>query len=596
MKNETYTLVTTNIDILQNDKNDIFLGNWCFNQKYVGSNDNVISYHWDDREKLRKDYYYLDTLYEEILEAISIKLNNYHGVNYSKNYWRIHIGYWLHLFIGTMYEKWENINQAFKEKPNINSTKVLKDNYQHSYEDTHEFLNATSSSEWNNLIYYDILFFLKKTKKININFLFINKKLNIYKNYKKNNAIKIKIKLINIYNFFFKKIIQNQKIFIYRTYTGKFFEFLLNASFCQIPYFINKFDKFTGINIEERKKNKLLLKEKNDFEKFINEMLFCHIPKCYFENFKNIGKFISNSAIPKSPKVIFSTTGIYSDDIFTRVCANQKEIEGTSFIYSQHGGAYGQIKFSWAEEHEIKIADSYLTWGWKNSCYSKIKPFSVIKKINNFKFKVSNEITNITYFVRSRSKFPSRIDSSTGANTMCKYYENCLNFFKNPLIKIFNNKIKVRFHERNFGWNHEEIWNKELPNINLSKSSDETLADVYKKNDLIIYSYIGTGFLESLALDKPNILISKLNEWPLKKDVIYYFNKLKDAGIFFETNEEALIHLKKYRYSLKEWWYNPEVVKIKNEFKTQFVNLMAEKKKMNELKIIIKQKMNNNEK
>ena len=141
----------------------------------------------------------------------------------------------------------------------------------------------------------------------------------------------------------------------------------------------------------------------------------------------------------------------------------------------------------------------------------------------------------------------------------------------------------MRFHERNFGWNHEEIWNKELPNINLSKSSDETLADVYKKNDLIIYSYIGTGFLESLALDKPNILISKLNEWPLKKDVIYYFNKLKDAGIFFETNEEALIHLKKYRYSLKEWWYNPEVVKIK-------------KKKMNELKIIIKQKMNNNEK
>ena len=53
---------------------------------------------------------------------------------------------------------------------------------------------------------------------------------------------------------------------------------------------------------------------------------------------------------------------------------------------------------------------------------------------------------------------------------------------------------------------------------------------------------------------------------------------------------------KKYRYSLKEWWYNHEVVKIKDEFKTQFVNLMPESKKMDELKKIIKQKMNNNEK
>ena len=85
----------------------------------------------------------------------------------------------------------------------------------------------------------------------------------------------------------------------------------------------------------------------------------------------------------------------------------------------------------------------------------------------------------------------------------------------------------------------------EIPNLNFSRSSDESLKNVYQDYDLIIYSYIGTGFLESLAINKPNIVISDLNDWPLRANVLNDFKKLKQAGIFFESNEEALIHLNK---------------------------------------------------
>jgi putative transferase (TIGR04331 family) len=590
-------LITTSLPGLEDETGNIYLGNWCSRDNYILKHKDVITYHWDDREKLKKDYIYLNNLYEKLLLAATKELNKIHGVNFSVNYWRIHLGYWIFLFLGSFFEKWENISKAFRDRSDITFTKIIKNNFIPDYRDTPEFLNSSSSEEWNHIIYAEILKYLNDKKIIKINFESISKEMRIYRIFKPNLIFKLKNKLIKIYNYLFKFRIQNQKVFIYRSYTGKIFEFLLNLSFGQLPVYIEKFYSSSGRNSQIRENEISNLDATNEFEKFIKINFLKHIPKCFLEDFDNIGKFIKKKSIPQKPKVLFSTIAVYSDDIFTRICAAQKEFEENSFIYCQHGGVYGQIAYTWAEEHESKISDLYLTWGWKSENQKNIIDFGIIKNIQNFKFKKSKKIDKVIYFLRSRPKYPSRIDSSTGANTMCKYYENCLNFFKNPLIKIFNNKIKVRFHERNFGWNHEEIWNKELPNINLSKSSDETLADVYKKNDLIIYSYIGTGFLESLALDKPNILISKLNEWPLKKDVIYYFNKLKDAGIFFETNEEALIHLKKYRYSLKEWWYNPEVVKIKNEFKTQFVNLMAViKKKMNELKIIIKQKMSNNEK
>lgn len=584
-------LITTSLPGLEDETGNIFLGNWCSRNNYIikgKDKKNVIDYHWDDREKLRKDYIYLNEFYERLLLAATKELNKIHGVNFSVNYWRIHLGYWIFLFIGSFFEKWQNISKAFKDRSDIDRTKIIKNNFIPDYKDAVEFLNSSSSEEWNHIIYTEILKYLNDKKIIKINFETISKDIRIYRSFKPNLTYKLKNRIIKIYNFFFKSLIQNQKIFIYRSYTGKIFEYLLNFSFGQLPTFVEKFYSSTTRNSQIRKNEILNLDEKNEFEKFIKINFLKHIPKCFLEDYENIGKFIKEKAIPQKPRVLFSTTAIYSDHIFTRICATQKELKENSFVYCQHGGAYGQIAYTWAEEHENEISDQYLTWGWKNENKKNIVDFGVIKDIQNFKFKKPRKINKIIYFLRSRPKYPSRIDSSTGANTMCKYFENSLNFFKNPLIKNFENKIYTRFHERNFQWNHEKIWKREIPNLNFSRSSDESLKNVYQDYDLIIYSYIGTGFLESLAINKPNIVISDLNDWPLRANVLNDFKKLKQAGIFFESNEEALIHLNKYKENINEWWNDPKVTEIKNEFIFNYSKPVMKSKKFIFLKNFIK--------
>ena len=123
-----------------------------FKDTYILKNKEVINYHWDDREKLKRDYDYLNNFYEELLIAATNKLNEIHNVNFQsitgEFIWALDIYNFICFF-----EKWENINKAFKDKPDIKKTKILKNNFSIYYKDTFEFNNATTSEEWNYAIY-----------------------------------------------------------------------------------------------------------------------------------------------------------------------------------------------------------------------------------------------------------------------------------------------------------------------------------------------------------------------------------------------------------------------------------------------------------
>ena len=60
----------------------LFLGEWCKRysrrERWQYLNAHTASYHWDDREKLYKDYQYLESIYEEILKALTESLNRIH--------------------------------------------------------------------------------------------------------------------------------------------------------------------------------------------------------------------------------------------------------------------------------------------------------------------------------------------------------------------------------------------------------------------------------------------------------------------------------------------------------------------------------------
>ena len=585
------SLVTTSLDNSEINGDNIYLGNWCKNQDYIITNQLVVPYHWDDREKLEKDNTYINELYEKILTELSNLLNEIHKKNYTKEYWRLVIGYWLFLFLSSMYDKWESIDKAFSLFKEINHTKTFKffNKLQPISKTTREYVNLCSDTKWNHLIFSEILNYLKKNKKINIEIeQEYHTKDNFYYNYKENYKNKLKKRIINIYNKLAQIIIKNNKVVIYKTSIGLLNELKLNLQFNQLPIYFNNCNFDSKIDYNLRNSLKLNIDSNNSFEGFIKEFIFKNIPKEFIEDYKDIDSYLKNLNLPDNPKVILATTILLKENIFSRYCAQKKEL-GTKLVYCQHGGAYGQIKFSWAEDHEIGLCDEYLSWGWDDKKNKKITKFGIIKNITKFDFKKFNKIYSAAYFLRSRPKFVHRIDSSSGTNQMSKYYLNCLNFFEEKEKLNTNLKIIPRFHEAMFDWNHLKIWEKKFgKKLEKKLTFDESLKEVYKNYDIIIYSYIGTGFLESLAMDKPFIIIAQLNDWPLRENVVEDFKNLKKAKIFFDNNNEALEHLNSIVDNSLNWWDSDFTKNVKNDFKEKYAKKLTNKTKITELKNILK--------
>ncbi len=580
------------------DKNKIYLGNWCLQNKYIADKgEKIADYHWDDRDKLEKDFEYILNLSKKLSKSIGDELNKIHKIDKNDKYWALILEYWLITFISSSFDLWENFDLTLKKNKidtvlvsigeNINFKDLIVEN-------SREFSMLCTNHLWVSYLTKQMTEFFQKNNNLTINLKLKNEitSVNKYtayigprknkKNFFKNIFITTYVKISKLFN-------SNNEIITYRTRIGVINEVLLNIRLKQIPFFFNRlFYNKNKTNHELRKNLKLKFLTNNNFEKFLIKYLFLLIPKEFLEDFTNIDKYI-DEYFPKKPKIILTSNSLIRENIFTRYIANMKE-KGCKCLYMQHGGVYGHLKSHWNEVFENRVSDKYITWGWKNS--ENNIPFGIVKKLPIKPDEIKKINTDkYIYFLRSRPRYNIKINSSVGSNQLCKYYNECINFFKNENLYKIKKEIVPRFHEAKFDWNHEEIWKKEFPEINFSYTNTESLKQVYSNYELIIYSYIGTGFLESLTLDKPFILIAPLKEWRLRDNVMNDFNQLKIAKIFFETNEEAVSHLNNIQSNIYEWWDKKEVKIIKEEFKEKYARYINEDQKVNNLFKLIKENL-----
>jgi putative transferase (TIGR04331 family) len=560
------------------DKKIVLLGDWCTlydDHKFLNDYKYTISeYHWNDRSKLKGDFDYLNLLFEKILPSLALKFNKIHKVNYDIRYWKIILGPWLMVFLSISFDRWESIRLCF-EKFSINKTiQLLLNEKDMTPVCMKDFSDKIETDEWNHYLFSEIINYVGykiEIEKINQNKVLNNK--NDKKKYGFFNTLKSIFFLLSSFPAIYSKI------FVYHSYLEKKEILKLHLKLNQIPFLDHPKDNFYK-NYKKENYRGWALKEFNDqnnYENFICKNINKFIPCAYLENFHLINKLIDKKFWPKKPKVIFTSNAHYMDETFKFWAASKIKDFDAKLVIGQHGGHWGQGSFNFTENYEISISDKFLSWGWTNE-NKKVFPMGNIKpliKTNNKKKK-----DKLIFILLGTDRYSHNIQSIPISSQWLNYF-NYQIILANNLNQNIKKNIYFKLYPYDYKWNQSQRLKDNL-DFNTFKIIKENVKykDIFKNCRLTISGWNSTTFLETMSSNIPTIIFWDEKYFELRETAKDDFKLLKKAKIFFDNPHEASKHINKIWDNIDLWWYDEEIIKIRNLFTSKYSNTDAILKKI----------------
>jgi putative transferase (TIGR04331 family) len=559
-----YFIVTTALEDTwpENNQPILFLGEWCRlysrAHRWRKLDAKLLPYHWDDRKKLFVDYQYIRDLHERLLYKIAADLNKIHGVDHTVRYWRILIGPWLMMFLPALFDRWESVNAAIASFPNARTIVTDESIVQVTPQSMDDFCTNITNDKWNHGIYSQVFKYLKfggiDTVELPKNVVIERETLS------PKVGIKGIIKKIIVKSYTF--LVPNSNFFFISTYLCDSDFRKLHVKLNQLPlrYSFSRHEKIE-ICEDYRKWDLSDFVCSSKFEKFAIKMVPTQLPAVYLEGYKKLFDSVKKSRLPKSPKLIWTSNSFFMDEGF-KLWAAEKIDEGVPLVIGQHGGHYGQGKFSCPEYHEKKICDHYLTWGW-GANEPNIKPIGIFKKPLK-KNRKSSTNKSALLMISASSRYSNNILSIPIASQWLKYWDDQIEFFRKLPSNITEN-VTVRLYHSDHQWDQYDRWKKVFPD----SSIDSGKLDYYqllKKTKLVISGWNSTTYLESMSADVPTVIFWNPNYFEMRKEAREFLCKLKEVGIYHDNPMSAAAHVVKRWEEIEKWWHLPVVVSAKNEF------------------------------
>jgi putative transferase (TIGR04331 family) len=384
----------------------------------------------------------------------------------------------------------------------------------------------------------------------------------------KSSKLNIKQTIFGIYSKVTSIFVRDRDVFLIGTYLASLRNIRLYLRFFQIPQWRKSLEPVRAPVELQQRKWEMADQSRSEFEKFVLAMIPKQIPTLYLEGYRLLGEQTRRLPWPRRPKLIYTANVLFHDTVSMAYTAEKVE-QGSPLVYGQHGGFYGMAWFIWAEEHERKIADKYLTWGWTAEGGTETIPVGITKKINYRKTSTSNSATDLLLVLRTLPRYAFRLDSDVGANQTLKNINDCLRFADFVSESDAYRALLVRPHNEGYGWGVKDRWIDAHPRVRLDDGITP-IWDLVKGSRLVVYTYNSTGYLEFFAADVPTIIFWDVSSMPVRDAAIPYFEELKRVGIFHETPESAAAHVKMIWNNVDAWWANAGVQEVLARFKKQY--------------------------
>jgi putative transferase (TIGR04331 family) len=556
------------------NENLVFLGEWCIpyekSKKLKSKNFRIVPFHWDDRDKLLRDYEYLQKLHSQLLTHLTEYLNEYHGTVYSLRFWQTILDPWLLTYLSTAFDRWENLSSLFKENDKIYNKIVWEasDDCKKAPFDYNDFLNSTLSDEWNEFFCNKILSYKYKDR---IKFINIASEriqnCGLTESGTNNKPRRFSVTEIqySIIRFFCPS---TDVMIVDTTLGGGIWSKLkLQWTLGKIIFFYVR--ELANFNLEElkrkyistdnKKRTRLILNslvQNTEFESFIKINILTDLPVSALEAFFDLKNYASQ--IPINPKVII-TAGAHWSNTLAKFWFAVKQEFGVKVIISEHGGSFPALKELF--DFEEDISDIKSTWFLPmHPKQIQLPPLKLVGSYNKWQ-QGKNEICAILGNECPRYVF--RIHFYPLSYQFLYSFSDTKQLYKHldPLIR---KKVFIRPYS-NFGWNTSQMFS-DYVELKENVSRDGSLKDLMLKSKIVVCTYPETTFSEAMAIGVPTILLfnEKYNERNFVAKAA--IDVLKSAKIIFNDPQDAAEHINHIWDNTGAWWNSSEVYNARQLF------------------------------
>jgi putative transferase (TIGR04331 family) len=551
------------------DRPVLFLGEWCrlFNRRdqWKRLDAKVVPYHWDDRRQLYQDYLYVRQLCEQLLAELSDALNSFHEVRHSPRYWRILIGPWLHCFTQVLFDRWTMIQHVTRDYQ-IEATTVLDfPPDQVVANDMSDFMRKVIDDVWNHAIYSRILEGWTSVRCDHLAARVASQPSPPPPSTGSSHTRLLRRAAARSLAVLSKAICQPTDAFFISTYLPVAQDFKLQSALGQLPA------RWTPPQVpvavpdrELRAAFQLDSKAHKNFEQCIRTLIAEQLPTAYLEGFRALQKLTASLPWPRTPRVVFTSNSHDADDVFKAWAACKVE-QGSKLVIGQHGGHYGSGLWSSPEDHELTIADRYLTWGWSEE-NAKEFPVGVLRlRRRSTSWDAHGGILLVTGAV---PRFSYWMYSVMVAGQTVQYFEDQMRF-AGALLPEHRDQLLVRLYSLDYGWSQSARWQERYPDIRLDDGKDP-IEPLIRRSRLFVATYNATSYLETLSRNIPTIMFWNPHHWELRPSARPYFDYLRTAGILHDTPETAAKVVAKVWNDVDDWWHQPERQDARRAFCDRF--------------------------
>lgn len=300
------------------------------------------------------------------------------------------------------------------------------------------------------------------------------------------------------------------------------------------------------------------------FEGVLRRMLPLYFPAVYLEAWGSLRDQAHTLRIHR-PQAIYTSNSLHGHTLF-KILAADWRLDGTKILNHQHGGNYGLDRIHAIENFETRVSDRFYTLGWTGRAPNQQILSGALPAGLSSKSRSKGKIL-LNCIAYPPNVF--RIHFQPMPGTIRTMMQEMAVFIKETTGRA---DVTLRPSRTEYETRAVDLLRK----IDINLQIDDVKVPgirAYANYGIVVHSYLGTSWLETLALDIPTVCFYDPESYVFRNEALELVESLRHVGILHESARDAAQLTLSVRHNPRDWWNRTDVQVVKSNFVRQYARL-----------------------